>query len=616
MSSNDDIFIQRAEERAERELAEAKKSRAFTRLLKYTKGYRGQIVLAWIFCVLEVACEVAIPTLTRQVINIIEGAGAVPAVPIDFSQLWIWSGITMGLAIFSAFCGIIAGQFAAVASAGYGRNLRKEMYYKIQDYSFTNIDKFSTASLVTRMTTDVSNVQFSLQMILRTVVRSPLMLVFALTMALITKWELGLIFLAVLPFLAFALFGIAIIVHPTFVRVFNAYDDLNASVQENLNGIRVVKSFGREEFEKEKFGRVSYYIYRGFIHAEKILAWNNPSMQIAMYTATLLLAYFGAKFIVAGGGAGDFQVGQLTSMFSYSGQILMSLMMLSMSFVMLTISRNSAERIYAVTKEEQDIVSPENALTEVPDGSVDFNHVHFKYFKDSEKDVLNDIDLHIPSGSTVGIIGVTGSSKTTLISLIARLYDATEGSVQVGGNDVKAYDLHTLRDAVAVVLQKNTLFTGTIKSNLLWGNENATDEEIKEACHLACADEFIERFPEGYDTKIEEGGTNVSGGQKQRLCIARALLKKPKILILDDSTSAVDTHTDALIRASFATKIPHVTKFIVAQRLLSIKESDIILILEDGHIIAQGTNDELMESSPVYRELYETQLGGGDFDAE
>ena len=287
-----------------------------------------------------------------------------------------------------------------------------------------------------------------------------------------------------------------------------------------------------------------------------------------------------------------------------------------MSFVMLTISRNSAERIYAVMKEEQDIVSPENALTEVPDGSVDFNHVHFKYFKDSEKDVLNDIDLHIPSGSTVGIIGVTGSSKTTLISLIARLYDATEGSVQVGGNDVKAYDLHALRDAVAVVLQKNTLFTGTIKSNLLWGNEKATDEEIKEACHLACADEFIERFPEGYDTKIEEGGTNVSGGQKQRLCIARALLKKPKILILDDSTSAVDTHTDALIRASFATKIPHVTKFIVAQRLLSIKESDIILILEDGRVIAQGTNDELMKSSPVYRELYETQLGGGDFDAE
>ena len=575
------------------------------------KGYWVSVVLAWVFVSLEVVCEVLIPFFSEYLVNSIE------VTPIDLSQVWMWALLMMGMAIASCLFGILAGYVAAKAAAGFGKNLRKTMYYHIQDYSFSNIDKFSTASLVTRLTTDVTNIQNSVQMILRMVVRAPLMMVFAFIMACVKSWQLSMIILAVLPFLAAVLFAISIVVHPTFVRVFNAYDDLNGVVQENLNGIRVVKSFGREDFESEKFGGISYFIYKNFIHAEKLLALNNPAMQLSVYTAMLLVSYFGALAIKASNNDPNaFNSGTLTSLLSYIMMILNSLMMVSMSFVMVIISKNSAERVTEVIVEKPDIVSPSNPVTEVKDGSVDFCHVNFRYSASATKDTLHDIDLHIKSGSTVGILGVTGSAKSTLISLIARLYDATEGEVKVGGVNVKDYDLVTLRDSVSVVLQKNVLFSGTIKSNLLWGNENATDEQIQKACHLACADEFISTFPKGYETPIDEGGTNVSGGQKQRLCIARALLKNPKILILDDSTSAVDTHTDAIIRNSFNTEIPDVTKFIIAQRILSIKDCDLILLMDDGKILAQGTNDELMKSSPVYREIYETQLGGGDFDEQ
>ena len=615
ISDSERRLMEEGKRKSEEEIRKAKEYHASRRLLKYLHGYGKEVGFAWIFVAIEVVCEVLIAYFAQSAVNVIQDAAEAP---LDWNSLGLWCGIMMGLAIISCTSGVLAGFSAAKASAGFGKNLRQEMYYKIQDYSFAKIDKFSTASLVTRMTTDVSNVQNSVQMILRMVVRAPFMMVFALTMAAITEWHLALIFLAIIPFLGAVLFGISAIVHPTFVRVFNAYDDLNASVQENLNGIRVVKSFGREDFENEKFGNVSYFIYRGFTHAEHILAFNSPAMQLSVYAAMLALSWFGAKIIVAAGGAGPFRTGELTSMFSYAMQILNALNMISMCFVMITISRNSAERIYEVLIEKPTITSPENALMEVPNGAVDFNHVNFKYFEDGDKDVLHDVDVHIPSGSTVGIIGATGSSKSTFISLIARLYDVKdgEGEVLVGGHNVKEYDLKTLRDAVAVVLQKNVLFTGTIRSNLLWGNESATQEQIEHACHIACADEFINGFPKGYDTPIEEGGTNVSGGQRQRLCIARALLKNPKILILDDSTSAVDTHTDALIREAFRTEIPDVTKFIVAQRILSIKDCDKILILDDGKILDQGNHEELLSRSPVYRELVETQLGGGDFDAE
>ncbi len=588
---------------------------AFKTIGTYLKGSIGSVVLTWVFVACEVVCEVLIPFFSEFIVNIIDPQADFVG-DFDFAGLWMYAGIMVGLALASTLFGILAGWFAAGASAQFGKRLRQAMYYKIQDFSFVNIDRFSSASLVTRLTTDVTNVQFSLQMILRLVVRSPMMMIFALIMASTKSWQLALIFLALVPVLGFVLFFIAIKVHPTMVRVFNAYDDLNASVQEDLNGIRVVKSFGREQFENEKFGKVSYFIYRSFIHAERILAFNSPAMQLAIYTAMLLISWFGAHMVVASGNAADqFNTGSLTALFTYANQVLMSLMFLSMGFVMVIISRNSAERIAEVLVEVPDLVSPENAVEEVKDGSVTFDHVHFRYSADATKDVLNDINLNIPSGSTVGIIGVTGSSKSSLISLIARLYDVTSGSVKVGGVDVRDYDLAKLRDSVAVVLQKNVLFTGTIRSNLLWGNPNATQEELEHAAKLACADEFIERQPLKYDAPIDQGGTNISGGQRQRLCIARALLKHPKVLILDDSTSAVDTHTDSLIRHSFATEIPETTKFIIAQRILSIKDCDKILILEDGKIIAEGTNDELMQNSPAYRELYETQLGGGDFDA-
>ncbi len=619
MKKNDALGHEKAlaavEARNDAAIKRSKSLRVYRSLAKYLNGYWVSVILAWVFVALEVVCEVLIPFFSQ---NLVDALSVNSVSEVEMATIWTYSLIMMGMAVASCLFGILAGFVAAKAAAGFGKNLRKAMYHHIQDYSFSNIDKFSTASLVTRLTTDVTNIQFSVQMVLRLVVRAPMMMIVAFIMACFKSWQLSMIILVILPFLGAVLFSISHVVHPVFVRVFNAYDDLNGEVQENLNGIRVVKSYGREAFEGEKFGAISYFIYRNFVKAEKMLAFNNPAMQIAIYAAMLLVSWFGAQFIVSSGNDPEvgFTTGALTSLLSYIMMILNGLMMVSMSFVMVTISKNSAERVTEVIVESPDIVSPENAVKEVKDGSVDFCHVNFRYSATAEKDTLHDINLHIPSGSTVGVIGVTGSAKSTLVSLIARLYDASEGEVKVGGVNVKDYDLVALRDAVSVVLQKNVLFSGTIKSNLLWGNENASDEQIKKAAHLACADEFIDGFPLGYDSPIDEGGTNVSGGQKQRLCIARALLKNPKILILDDSTSAVDTHTDSVIRQSFKTEIPEVTKFIIAQRILSIKDCDIILLMDDGKILAKGTNDELMQTSPVYREIYETQMGGGDFDEQ
>ncbi|MCR5348795.1 MAG: ABC transporter ATP-binding protein/permease [Bacilli bacterium] len=577
--------------------------------------------LTWVFITLEVVCEVLIPWVagtylipfinpTQEMLD----AGYVMADHIR--ELWGFAFIMLGLAIASCVSGIAAGFFAARASSNFGKNLRKKMFYKIQDFSFKNIDKFSTPSLVTRLTTDVTNIQNSVQMIIRMLVRAPFMMVFAFVMAATISPQLSLIFLGVVPFLAFALFFIVFKVHPIFQSVFRAYDRLNGSVEENLRGIRVVKSFGCEEKEVEKFKGVSGFIYNSFVRAERIMAFNNPVMQMSTYVCILLLSWFGAHIVISTGNSpSGFNTGSLTSLISYVTQILNSLMMVSISFVMIVVSRNSAERISEVLDEIPDLASPEDPIMEVPNGQVDFENVCFRYNQEGEKNVLDNVSIHVPAGSTVGIIGATGSSKSTFVSMIARLYDVNSGSVKVGGHDVRDYDLATLRDAVAVVLQKNVLFSGTIRSNLLWGNPQATDEEIEKAAKLACADEFIETLPAKYDSPIEQGGNNVSGGQKQRLCIARALLKKPKVLILDDSTSAVDTFTDSKIRAAFQSEIPETTKFIVAQRILSIRECDLILVLDDGRIIASGTHKELMKTSEVYREIHETQVRGGDFDA-
>ena len=605
---------------AEKKLSRKDKAHILKNLAHYMKGAWRYAAFAWAVVALEVVCEVLIPYLSQFIINIINpGQAAIDAgytISAHTGELFGMAGGMVGLALVSCTCGILGGILAAKASAIFGRNLRQAMYYKIQDFSFKNIDHFSTSSLITRMTTDVTNVQNSLQMILRMVVRAPFMIIFALVMASTISWQLAMVFLATIPFLAIVLFGIAIKVHPIFVRVFNAYDDLNASVQENLQGIRVVKSFAREKHETEKFSGVSRFIYKTFVKAERRLAFNNPAMQLAIYASMLVIGYFGAKMIIENGNAADgFNTGSLTSLINYVMQIMISLMMVSLSFVMIIIARNSAERIVEVLDEQSDLVAPENALREVADGSVDFDHVGFRYNATSEKEVLHDVDVHIPSGTTVGIIGGTGSSKSTFISLIARLYDVESGAVKVGGKDVRDYDLVTLRDAVSVVLQKNVLFSGTIRSNLLWGNPNATQEEIEKAAKLACADEFIEKLPDKYDSPVEQGGTNFSGGQRQRLCIARALLKNPKILILDDSTSAVDTKTDATIRHAFRTEIPDVTKFIVAQRVLSIKDCDLILVLDQGEIVERGTHQELMALNGIYRETYDSQQKGGDFDA-
>ncbi len=567
-------------------------------------------ILAMVTISGEVVFEVIIPMLMANLIDYGIDAGNMNYI------------VKMGLVLLLSaagqlLCGIASGKFAAEASSGFARNLRHDMFYKVQNFSFSNIDKFSTASIVTRLTTDVTNLQNTYQMIIRMAVRSPLMMIFSLVAAFAIDAQLSLIFLAIIPILALGLYFIMTRTHPIFERVFRTYDWLNGIVQENLHGIRVVKSFVREDHEEKKFNSVSERIYKDFKKAEQRLAWNAPLMQLCMYAAVILISWFGARTIVACGGdaALGLSTGELLSLISYATQILMSLMGLSMIFVMITLSRTSGERAVELLDETPDISTPDNAVTEVPDGSIAFEHVRFSYHKGGGKPVLDDIDLKIPAGATVGIIGGTGSSKSSLVQLIPRLYDVQQGAVKVGGVDVRRYDLDALRGAVAMVLQKNVLFSGTIKENLRWGDEHATDEELVHACKLAQADDFIRAFPQGYDTYIEQGGTNVSGGQKQRLCIARALLKHPKILILDDSTSAVDTRTDALIREAFATEIPDTTKIIIAQRIASVQDADMILVLDDGRITACGRHEELLESSPIYREVYESQTKGDDDNA-
>jgi ATP-binding cassette subfamily B protein len=555
----------------------------------------------------EVIMEVLIPFLMADLIDYGIDAGQMSVV------------VKMGVALLiSAFVslvfGVLAGRSAANASAGFAKNMRKDMFYNVQTFSFSNIDKFSTSSIITRLTTDVTNVQNSFQMVLRMAARSPIMLAFSLIAAFSIDAKLSLIFLAAIPILSLGLYLIISKAYPVFQRVFKKYDRLNNIVQENLAGIRVVKSYIREDYEKEKFKEISKEIYDDFSEAEKTLAFNMPLVQFLMYASMILLSWFGARAIIASGNnpAIGLSTGQLMSLITYTMQILMSLMMFSFVLVMITISRASIERISELLDEESDLKNMETPIHEIKDGSIVFENVQFSYSKDADKLCLNDINLSIESGETVGILGGTGSSKTTLIQLIPRLYDATKGTVRVGGLDVKHYDLKTLRDQVAVVLQKNVLFSGTIKENLRWGNENATDEELVEACKLAQAHEFVQEFKNGYDTYIEQGGTNVSGGQKQRLSIARALLKNPKILILDDSTSAVDTKTDALIRQAFIEKIPDTTKLIIAQRVASVKDADTIIVMEDGKIAGIGNHDTLLASNAIYKEVYESQVKGGN----
>ena len=583
----------------------------YKKLAKYIGPYWKDTIFTWLSVFIEVICEVGVVFMMQFLIDEVK---AINGESTQLKLIAVYSGGIALLAIIAAITGILAGYFAASASAGFGKNLRKAMYDRIQDYSFKNIDKFSTSSIVTRTTTDVTNVQNAFMMSIRMVIRAPLLMTFALIMCFVTQWRLAWIFLVIIPVILFLLLYISKKVHPTFVKIFDTYDALNETVEEDVDGIRIVKAFNREKVQSNKFRSVSDFIYKNFIYAEKLLSFNSPIMNTAVYGAMIGISYLGARLIISTNNTEHpFTVGGLSTLITYIMMIMMSLMMISMVYVQIIISKNSTERIVEIIEEVPDIQSPENAIKEVKDGSVDFDNVSFCYHEG--KDVLSDIDLHIRSGSMVGIIGSTGSSKTTLVSLMARLYDASKGEVKVGGVNVKEYDLKTLRDKVAVVLQKNTLFTGTIRSNLLWGKEDATDEEIYKACELAQCNEFLSRFPKGLDTEIAQGGTNVSGGQKQRLCIARALLKNPKILILDDSTSACDTHTDSLIREGLQTTKKDVTKFIIAQRVLSIKDCDLILVMDKGRIIARGNNDELMQNCSVYRELYESQLGGGDFDA-
>ncbi len=558
---------------------------------------------------LEVIMEVLLPIIMADLIDNGISAG-------NSAVIWRDGLLLAGVSILSLLSGLLGGVFGARASSGFARNLRHDMYYRLQDYSFSNIDKFSTSSLITRLTTDVSNVQNAFQMLIRMAARSPLMLIFSGIMAFRVNARLALIFLCVVPFLAVGLTYVATHAHPVFRKVFKTYDSLNNVVQENVRGMRVVKSFVREDYEDKKFEDISGQVCTLFTKAERIIALNSPLMQFAMYACTLLISWFGAKFILSSVGQPNaMTTGELNSLLTYSMQILGSLMMLSFMFVMLTISRASGERICEVLDEQSDLHSPENARTEISDGSVDFDGVSFSYAGNKKRLCLEDVNLHIHSGKTIGIVGGTGSSKSTLVQLIPRLYDATEGVVKVGGHDVKEYDLEALRNSVAMVLQKNVLFSGTIRENLRWGNPDATDEELVAACRLAQAHEFIEGFPQGYDTFIEQGGSNVSGGQKQRLCIARAILKKPKILILDDSTSAVDTRTDALIREGMKKIIPGTTTFIIAQRVSSVMDADKIIVLDGGRVNGFGTHDELMQTNEIYREVYTSQTkGGGDYD--
>ncbi len=573
-------------------------------LMGSIREYKKPSILTPILVSIEVIVECVIPFYIAKLINHIQNGT-------DMSLILKYGLMLILLAFVSLFFGAMAGKTCATASCGFAKNLRHDLFYKVQGFSFTNIDKFSTSSLVTRLTTDISNVQMAYMMIIRIAVRSPMMFIFAMIMAFKMCPQLSTVYVALVPFLAFALFLIIKKAMPLFNSVFKKYDNLNNSIQENVKGMRVVKSFVREDYEKNKFGKASEEVCADFTKAERLVALNSPAMQIAMYAAMVIVSYFGAKLIISSGGSA-MGVGDLSSLFTYGMQILSSLMMLSMIFVMITISNASIQRICEVLNEESTIENPENPKTDVPDGSIDFNGVSFKYHAGAEKYALTDIDLHIKSGETIGIIGGTGSSKSSLIQLISRLYDATEGEVLVGGSNVKNYDIETLRNAVSVVLQKNVLFSGTIKENLRWGDMNATDEELVRVCKLAQADEFINTLPDGYDTHIEQGGTNVSGGQKQRLCIARALLKKPKIIIFDDSTSAVDTKTDALIRNALATEIPDTTKIIIAQRISSVQDADRIVVMEDGRINAVGTHEELLQSNEIYKEVYYSQNKAGE----
>ena len=573
-------------------------------LAKEIRQYKKATILAPVFTALEVLMEILIPFVTASIIDQGIEAG-------NMQKVYLYGGIMLVFAVISLFCGVMAGRYAASASSGYACNLRDAMYANIQKYSFSNIDKYSTAGLVTRMTTDVTNVQNAYQMILRIASRAPLMLICSMVMCFVINVRLSLIFLAALIFLGCALAFIMSRTLPVFQEVFSRYDDLNASVQENVSAIRVVKAFVREDYENRKFTKAAEKLCSLFVRAESLLALNNPVMMLVIYGCIIGLSWFGAHYIVAG----TLTTGNLTSLFSYVMSMMMSLMMLSMVFVMISMSAASAKRIAEVLEEKPDLTNPEQPLTKIPDGQIDFNHVNFSYKHGSGEDVLHDIDLHIHAGETVGIIGGTGCGKSSLVNLVSRLYDADEGSVCVGGHDVREYDMEALGNQVAVVLQKNVLFSGTILDNLRWGREDAAKEDCVEPCRQACADDFIESFPNQYDTWIEQGGTNVSGGQKQRLCIARALLKKPKVLILDDSTSAVDTATDARIREAFAKKIPGTTKLIISQRISSVQDADRILVLEEGRVTGFDTHEKLLKNNAVYQEIYEAQMkSGGDFD--
>ena len=573
------------------------------KILKSLRQYKKDTILALVFIIGEVILEVLIPAITAPMVNAIK-AGA------EMNEILKSGGLIAIAAVVSLACGALAGSFSARASAGFAGNLRADIFSRVQKFSFGNIDKFSTSSLVTRMTTDITTVQNAFMMAIRIAVRAPLMFAFAIVMAFISGGSLATTFVIVVPVMAVGLLIIGKLAMPAFRAVFKKYDKLNESIEENVRGMRVVKGFAREEYEKEKFGNASSNIKFDFTKAEKIVGLNSPLMEMCMFFNVAFVLYIGSKMVI--GGRGEIiDIGQMSALMTYGFQVLMSLMMISMIYVMLTMSLEAIRRIVEVLDEKPSISNPENPVMEVKDGSIDFTDVAFKYSENAARNALFDIDLHIDSGMSVGILGGTGSSKTTLIQLIPRLYDVTEGEVKVGGVPVKDYDIKTLRDAVSVVLQKNELFSGTIAENLRWGNENATDEELVEACKIAQADEFVNSFPDGYNTYIEQGGTNVSGGQKQRLCIARALVKRPKILILDDSTSAVDTRTDALIRKGFMEYIPETTKIIIAQRVASVQECDMIIIMDGGKIMGTGTHAELLKSNDIYREIYEEQTKGG-----
>ena len=573
-------------------------------LMRCVREYKKATILTLLFIVGEAVIEIFIPFITANLVNDIRDGAATKEI--------ILTGVFLAfLAVLSLSFGALAGFTCSKASAGFAKNVRKDVFEKIQTFSFSNIDKFSSSSLVTRLTTDISNLQMSYMMIIRTAVRSPIMLVFTIVMAFIMGGKLATTFVIVVPFLGFGLFIVAKKAMPAFRSVFRKYDRLNESIEENVRGMRVVKGFSREDYEKKNFTDAAENIRRDFTKAERIVALNTPLMQLCIYFNMAFVLIVGSSMIITGRGK-DIDVGQLSAMTTYGMQILISLMMLSMIFVIITISAESAKRVCEVLSEESSMTEASDPVTEVRDGSVDFKGVSFKYSESAEKYSLADIDLHIDSGMTVGIIGGTGSSKSTLVQLIPRLYDATEGTVSVGGVDVRKYSIETIRNSVAMVLQKNLLFSGTISENVRWGDENASQEDVEAVCRIAQADDFVKHFPDGYNTMIEQGGTNVSGGQKQRLCIARALLKKPKILILDDSTSAVDTKTDALIREGFRNYIPETTKIIIAQRISSVQDADLILVMDNGRITAKGTHEQLLASSDIYREVYEEQTNGGD----